>query len=150
MAKPVVQHVAEDVILGVMLGVETHAEVLAEAAAILIVHLVQDVRETVTALVLDVLDAEALVHLDVKDAVLDVMELVKINAEQAIVLLHAGLIVQHHVEQIIVKELAAVDVMLTVQQTVSQVALADVLQHVVLTVQEPQHNRKGGVYKWQN
>ena len=133
---------AEDAILDATLGAETHVEAAAEADAILIVHLAQDVQETAMVLVLDALDAEALVHLDVKDVALVAMELVKINAEQAIVLQHAELTVQHHAEQMIVKEIAAVAVKRTVQQTVNQVALVDVLRLADLIAREPQHNRK--------
>lgn len=133
---------AEDVILDATLGAETHVGVAAEAAAILTVRLVQDVQETVMVLVLDVLDVEALVHLDVKDVVLVAMELVKISAEQAIVLQHAEQTAQHHVEQIIVKEIAAVDVKKTVQQIVNQVVPVDVLRLADLIAREPQHNRK--------
>ena len=133
---------AEDAILDAMLGAETRVEAAAEADAILIVHLAQDVQETVMVLVLDVLDAEALVHLDVKDVALVAMELVKINVEQAIVLQHAELTAQHHVGQMIVKEVAAVAVKRTVQQTVNQVVPVDVLRLADLIAREPQHNRK--------
>ena len=132
----------EDAILDAMLGAGTHVEAAAEAAAILTVHLAQDVQETVMVLVLDALDAEALVHLDVKDVALVAMELVKINAEQAIVLQHAELTAQHHAERMTVKEIAAVAVKRTVQQTVNQVALVDVLRLADLIAREPQHNRK--------
>ena len=113
----------------------------AKIFATLIAHLVQDVQETVMVLVRDALDAEALVHLDVKDVALVAMELVKINAEQVIVLQHAELTVQHRVEQMIVKEVAAADVKRTVQQTVNQVAPVDVLHLADLIAREPQHNK---------
>lgn len=114
----------------VQVNVETHVQEIVTLDAQVIVYLLaagavmEDALEVVLVTVADVAAAEDLVAQAAKDALEIAMEAALENA----VLIAVKIPVEEDVAQ-------------HAPQTVNQDAQADAVQHVVLTVQEPQHNK---------